>query len=162
MLMTTIAGGLSKFFWMCVEDGIGKEENPWSALKGQIYLGGEDFLEGAKKHIKKRKDDREIPERQKHPTVMGLERLLEGVGKHYGVEAGELVRRTYRPSEARWVAMFLSRRVLGLRLKEIGERFGLGYTGVSRCVSNMKRRVEKDLKFRKKVEEIVANSKAKT
>ncbi len=144
-----------------VENGIGREESPWTDLKGQIYLGGEDFLEGAKKHIK-RKDDREIPERQKHPTMMGLERLLEGVGKYYGVEAGEMVRRTYRPSEARRMAMFLSRRVLGLRLREISEKFGLGYTGVSRCVSDMKRKVEEDLKFRKKVEKIVANAKVKT
>jgi len=54
------------------------------------------------------------------------------------------------------------RRVLGLRLREIGEKFGLGYTGVIRCVSDMKRKVEEDLKFRKKVEKIVANSKVKT
>jgi len=51
---------------------------------------------------------------------------------------------------------------LGLRLREISEKFGLGYTGVSRCVSDMKRKVEEDLKFRNKVEKIVANSKVKT
>ncbi len=72
------------------------------------------------------------------------------------------MKRTYRPSEARRVAMLLSRRVLGLRLKEIGGRFGLGYTGVSKCVSAMKRKAEEDLGFRKKMEKMVTNSKAKT
>jgi len=145
-----------------MEGGIGREESPWSELQGQIYLGGEGFLAGMQKHIKKRKDDREIPERQKRPTVLRWEGLLEGVANYYGVEAGELVKSTRRPGEARRVAIFLSRRVLGLRLKEIGERFGLGYTGVSKCVSAMKRKVDEDLKFRRKVEKIVSNSKVKT
>ena len=135
-----------------VEGGIGREDNPWANLQGQIYLGGKGFLAGMQKHIKKRKNDREIPERQKRPTVLRWESLLEGVGKHYGVEPEELMRQTRRPGEARRVAIYLSRRVLGLRLKEIGERFGLGYTGVSRCVSAISRKVEKDLKFRKRIE----------
>jgi len=33
---------------------------------------------------------------------------------------------------------------------------------VSKCVSAMKRKVDEDLKFRRKVEKIVSNSKVKT
>ena len=144
-----------------VESGLFREGSPWSDLKGQVYLGGEDFLEEAKKYIK-RKDDYEIPEVQKRPTVLRLEDLLERVGKFYGVEKGKLVRRTYRPSEARRVGIYLSRRILGMKLNEIGERFELGYTGVSRCVNAVSKAVAEDEKYRKKIEKITAKAKVKT
>jgi REP element-mobilizing transposase RayT len=145
-----------------VEAGIDRDESPWSDLKSQIYLGGEDFLEGAKKYIEKMKDAREIPEIQRRPTVLRWEELLGQVGKHYGLEPGELVRFTRRPSEARRVAIYLSRRILGLKLNEISDKFGMGYTGVSRCVSAVKKKAEEDVKFRKKLERIVSDSKVKT
>jgi len=125
-------------------------------------LGGEGFLEGVKQHIKKRKDDREIPGIQKRPTFLTWEKLLERVAKYYRVETGDLLKRTYRPSEARRVSIYLSRRELGLRLGEIGKKFELGYTGVSRCVTAVSKSVEKDAKFRKNIEKIISNIKVKT
>ena len=142
-----------------VEAGMDREESPWSELRSQIYLGGEGFLEGVKQYIKKRKDDREIPEIQKRPTVLTWEKLLERVAKYYGVETGELLKRTYRPSEARRVSIYLSRRVLSMKLGEIGMKFELGYTGVSRCVMAVSKLVEKDARCRKNIEKMIGEFK---
>lgn len=87
---------------------------------------------------------------------------MERVAKHYEVETGEMFKRTYRPSEARRVAIYLSRRVLGLSLGEIGRKFEMGYTGVSRGVTAVAKSVEEDTKLRKKIDKMISNAKVKT
>ncbi len=98
---------------------------------------------------------------QRRPGLLDLEELLKRVAKAYRVEVGDLMRPTYRPGEARQVGLYVARRVVGLVLKEIARRFGLGYTGVSRRVSAVEERLVEDVPFRKRVEAII-NAKVKT
>ena len=137
-----------------VEEGMVKQESPWFNLRSQIYLGSEVFLEETQSRLEEGKDP-EIPEVQKRPATPRIEALLKKVTQDYEEEVGDMVKPTRRPSEARRVGIYLARREAGLEFKQIGEIFGMGYTGVSRCVSEMAKRIEEDEDLRKRVKGIL-------
>src|SRR5437870_5380871 len=96
-----------------VEEGVTQQESPWSNLRSQIYLGGEDFLKKVQSRIKGPRDS-EIPFVHKQPAAPRVQDLLAKVAKGYGEKKEEILRPTRRPSEARQVVIYLARQVAGL------------------------------------------------
>lgn len=137
-----------------VEEGITQQESPWSNLRSQIYLGGEAFLKNAQSLLKDMTDS-EIPLVHKQPAAPRVQDLLTQVAKSYGEGKEKILSPTRRPSEARQVAIYLTRRVAGLELKAIAKQFGLSYTGVSRRVSAVAGRMEEDGIFRAKINNLL-------
>ncbi len=66
-----------------------------------------------------------------------------------------MVKPTRRLGEARQVATYLARRGAGLDLKEIAKTFRMGYTGVSRRMSEVAGRIEEDKSLGKRVRGIL-------
>jgi REP element-mobilizing transposase RayT len=143
-----------------VEAGIREAERPWSQVRGQIYLGSDTFLTAVHRQIKRHADP-EIPRAQKAPARPRLDELLARAAGAYKTSVPTLVRPTRRPSDARQVALFAARRLAGLDLKAIATRFGLSYTGVSRRVSEVGKRLAEDSALRTKLAQ-VRNVKVKT
>jgi putative transposase len=52
------------------------QPSPWQALRNQVYLGSETFVDKLQKHINMDKDLDEIPSSQRRPTAMTLENYL--------------------------------------------------------------------------------------
>ena len=138
-----------------VAEGIRDPQRPWSDLRSQIYLGSEVFLERIQKRVKS-VNDTEIPVNQRQPVTPEIEKLLHCVAGSYGCSVRDLLRSTRRPKESRQVALYLMRRIAGLHLKVIAKRFGMGYTGVSRRVSDFARRLEEEPGLRKRVDALLA------
>jgi REP element-mobilizing transposase RayT len=143
-----------EFYRRFVNEGIKRPEIPLTKLSGQIYLGSEAFLKKVQSRLEARKDS-EVPRVHRHPVIPKLEDLLVWIGRAYGEKVEEMVKFTRRPGEARQVAIYLARRVAGLDLKRIAKTFGMGYTGVSRRVGKIARRIEKDKSLSKRVSEII-------
>jgi hypothetical protein len=143
-----------------VSEGIKQKARPWSDLSGQVYLGSEAFLKNIQNYLIE-KEDTEIPRIQKQPARPDIEVLLRQVAKSYGKSMKEVAQPTRRPSEARQVAIYSARRVAGLELRAIAKLFGMGYTGVSRRVNEVAKRIENDKQFRKKIHGILGD-KVKT
>lgn len=143
-----------------VKEGIKNPARPWTAVKGQIYLGSERFISRVEDRLHQ-KDDPEIPMSQKRPRRPRLEALLADVAAAYGEEVAAIVKPTRRPGEARQVGIYLARRGAGAPLNAIAKRFGIGYTGVSRRVGAVAKRLGEDERLRRRIEEII-NAKVKT
>ena len=54
-----------------VAEGIGAA-SPWANLKGQVFLGDEQFVNRMQTHIQSGKDDVQIPKTQRRPQTMPL------------------------------------------------------------------------------------------
>jgi len=89
---------------------------PWDELKGQIYLGSEDFIE---KHSAKDQEVKEIPRAQRKAVKPTLEKLFAK-----GQDAG--VAQAYREH--------------GYRLHQIAAHLGVHYATVSRKLKKIERR----------------------
>lgn len=92
--------------------GSGAPSEPWSALRGQIYLGGDRFIA---QHVGLRRKP-EIPHEQTQPLRPPLEEIFARHG-----ERGTLV--AYRD--------------YGYRLREIGDHLRVHYTTVSRRLGRL-------------------------
>ena len=97
-----------------VRDGIGNR--PWDVLKGQIYLGSDEFVE---RHSAEDKELKEIPRAQLKPIKPTLERIFAKDG-----EKG--IAQAYREH--------------GYRLQEIAAHLGIHYATVSRKLKKIERR----------------------
>jgi putative transposase len=97
-----------------VRDGVANR--PWDDLKGQIYLGSEEFI---KRHSAEDKDLKEIPGAQLKATKPTLERIFAN-----DEETG--IAQAYRED--------------GYRLQEIAAHLGVHYATVSRRLKKIERR----------------------
>lgn len=65
----------TKLFKEFIYAGI-KSQSPFKNLKGQIFLGGDDFINKIKKHIIKKEELKEIPKVQRYAERPALEKIL--------------------------------------------------------------------------------------
>ena len=93
----------------------GLENRPWEELKGQIYLGSEEFIE---QHSAEDKEVREIPRMQLKALKPTLERIFAKGGENGIAQA-------YREH--------------GYRLREIATHLGVHYATVSRRLKQIER-----------------------
>ncbi len=100
-----------------VGEGAGE---PWNELRGQIYLGGDDFLARSKAMLKNREIDADIPSAQFHPERATPNQVLRDVARAYGVDVSEVLDRHIN-REAYRTGVFLLRRACNLSLKEVAE-----------------------------------------
>lgn len=94
-----------------VRDGLA--DRPWEKLRGQIYLGSEEFIE---RHARGGGEIREVPRVQ----LRAVRPSLEGIFRHRGTRAIEVAYRDY-----------------GYRLREIADHLGVHYATVSRRLKRL-------------------------
>ena len=118
--------------------------------------GGKSFRETIKRRVRKIRMQNEMPEIKRERGAPGIKEVEERVCSSYGIERKALKRkRRGYWNEARNVAIYLSRTVGGIRLTEIGNRWGeLHYSSVSGMMYAVKRKMEEDKGFRRRVERI--------
>ena len=112
-----------------VKQGVEADE-PWGELRGQIYLGGEEFLANSKAMLENRQIDADIPSAQSHPARATADQVLRDVASAYGLDVNEILNRRNN-SEAYRSGVFLLRRVCNLSLKEVAALADISISRVS-------------------------------
>jgi putative transposase len=108
-----------KKYQQFVEEGMGAE-TIWKDLKGQIYLGDEEFVEQMQGKLGERKEDVNIPQAQQRPLTLSLEEI----------------RRRY-PNRDR--AIRAAYETGGYSYQQIAEYFGVHFTTVGRIVRDSRK-----------------------
>jgi len=121
------------------------EYQPWEQLRGQIYLGDDEFAKTMQDRIEKSANDVEIPRPQRNPGRPGLQRMVTVACKIAGVPAESLTRQ--HRSDARLMVALLGRQ-FHYSQREIGEVLGVGRAAVSMMERNAKKHQEASQKFR--------------
>jgi putative transposase len=134
-----------------VLEGMKVKKSPWEDVSG-IYYGG-DGLKKQIKNLLRKKDDLEIPMSHKRLERQTAEKVIERIARSYKVKTVELLRVTRRPNEARDIAVWLLRKEAGLGLKEIGEKLGVRYSAVGNRIAVIRRKLDEDDKFRRRISE---------
>ena len=96
------------------------------------------------------------------PVPMTIEKILEEVGRSYGVSAADIKgkKRTQNIAEARKMAMYIIRQVCELSMEDIGKEFGRDHSTVVYSISNVGEKMEKDSFYRSNIEDIIKNVKS--
>jgi REP element-mobilizing transposase RayT len=107
-----------------VMEGIGKE-SPWETLKGQIFLGTEEFIGQLRELLNEKKDMKEVPKLQRHVARPSLSDLIK-------TKKGKK-----RKTEGK--AIYAAYVRCGYTMKEIAEYLGLHYATISRAIKREER-----------------------
>jgi REP element-mobilizing transposase RayT len=129
------------------------------------FYGSKEFIKWVKAEYFERKMHGEIPQsRQLAPTIREIK---EAVKQSFGITDVDLEQtKRGQINEPRNLAIFLSRKLSGLRLEDICKEFGLGsYSSVSSVVIRTEQLVSQSKQLRKKADKIrlaLSKSQAKT
>ena len=118
-----------------VAEGMAKS-SVWEGLKGQIYLGGEDFLRRMQDLVEG-KAAHGIARAQTKPLCPTVDQIVATVGQAYGVPASQVLDRSH--VESYWLAVYLMRRAGNLSLQEVAGRLGVSAARISQIQTKIER-----------------------
>ncbi len=102
------------------------KESPWETLKGQIFLGTEEFIKQLSGLLDEKEGIKEVPRAQRYVARPALGELFKGKkGKE-------------RPAEDRTIYDAYVR--YGYTMKEIGDHLGFHYATISRALKRVEAR----------------------
>lgn len=121
-------------------------KNPLSERLHPVVLGDQDFVDEIKTvFLKDRKPDRELPDLKEAPKKRDLSEIEKVVDQIISEDK----------KLARQVKLYFSHRYSGLKLKEIGQHYRIGESGVTQASRRIHSRFEKDKEFAKVIQEIL-------
>ena len=103
-----------------------KVESPLKAIKGQLFLGQENFIDEIKHFLKGKERLKEITREQRYVTRPPLNEII-----------------SYQDRKLKDQAMYKAHLQYGYTLKDIAEYIGVHYTTVSRVIKKIEREDEK-------------------
>ena len=136
----------ANFYHRFVREGV-DQPSPWKHLRGQIFLGGESFLEEMER-LAQAQQLVNVPSSQSRPTRVGKEGILDRVGEVYGLSPAEIISRDN--TEAYHCAAYLLRRVANISLREVAALFGVSPSRISHVQREMESK-----KLSKKKEQVI-------
>ena len=110
--------------------------SPWSELKGQIWLGKEEFLRRMEA-LASESAPENIPDAQLRPTRPSIDTVLQQVAKQQGVSAEMILSRASKSGYRQ--AVYLLRRKANLSLKEVAQLFGISAGRVSQIQNEIEK-----------------------
>ena len=99
---------------------------------------------------------------ESQPTPVTVEKILSEVARTYNTTP-EMLRgpsRSAAVSTARKVSMHVIREVTGMSMEDIGSEFGRDHSTVVYSLKDMNKQLEKDVRLRETVEDIIKNVRA--
>jgi putative transposase len=139
----TARKGYRKF----VESMIGVEyESPIKDVFASTILGSLDFInEIREKHLEGKKRDRDLPDLKYFHERTGVEDIIKQTENNFDGDSALLKR----------VQIYLCHRYSGKRLKEIGDHFGIGVSGVSQASRRVTIQLDGDKRLKKKINKLI-------
>jgi putative transposase len=131
-------------------------KDPSKKLAGGFILGDTDFVNWVKDtFLRKREDEKEIPQLKKLKPRVNPEIIVEHVSKVFNIEAIKIQKKGLKRNKAREVAIYLGRELSRLSCNELGNFFG-GVSGA--LITMMNRRITEEIDrnrlLKKKIEKI--------
>lgn len=103
------------------------------------------------------KESQEIAYRDIISEGIDIELIAQEVGERYHKETGELYAAKKKPVFARKVAIYLAKKLTCLSNVEIGTRFGITYSALSKAAGDIERLRQEGKKVNREVEELISH-----
>jgi len=117
-----------------VADGV--TARPWNKLRGQVFLGSDDFLSKNEAMFSEKAFDVSIPLTQRHPARPTATQVLEDVARAFSIEPEQVLNRHANRNAYR-TGVILLRRACNLSLKEVAEMASISPARVSQIQSEI-------------------------
>jgi REP element-mobilizing transposase RayT len=134
-----------------------EEERVWENLRHGIFVGSQKFVKKIKKHYLPDIPHAELPDQKKVTKDVNIDTVLSEAARILNCDL-DVLRESGRVSKAntadRDLLIYIIWQLGVATNQEIGERFGLTYSAVSRRVSVLKKMLTRDKRVEKKYKRI--------
>jgi chromosomal replication initiation ATPase DnaA len=137
---------------------LGQERKILEEIKYGLILGSDKFVNWIQKRFINQESvkDKELPQQRRIADNGIVERVLDKVGKEFGIEKVKLLNRKRRiPNIGRDVSMYILKIYTGLDNKKIGNIFGVSLSGASKAAMRVREQMRKQKELKKKVDNIL-------
>ncbi|MEA3437329.1 MAG: transposase [Thermodesulfobacteriota bacterium] len=142
-----------------VLDGISKETDPLRDIYAGFILGVPSFIKDKLEDLKVQIESDDISHRKTINKNTDIEEIAGVVAEKYGKDREKLYRLKKKPLLARKMAVYLSKRLTGLMNKEIGNRFLISYSAVSKAAKDVERLMQENKGVKRDVEMFISHFK---
>ena len=142
-----------------VLDGIGEKSEMFDNIYAGFIVGKIGFIKDTLKELKLQIESKELSYRKALRNVYNEGKIIEIVAKAYGKEAQDLCGMKNKPLQGRKAAIYLLKRFTGLTNPEIGKKFGITFSAVSKAAKDIEALMGKDKRVRRKIETIISSFK---
>ena len=142
-----------------VLSGIDKSIDPFKNTYAGFLLGSAQFIKEKLQSVKDQVESKEIAYRDNISEGIDIELITQEVGSKYHQETRELYAARKKPVLARKVAIYLAKKLTCLTNADIGARFGITYSAVSKAAGDIERLRQEDKKVNREVEELISHFK---
>lgn len=136
-----------------VNDGLGCK-SPWTDLKGQIWLGNEEFIERVKNNLNEIQT-KNIPAEQLTPFRPNEQEIVDKLTAIYNISVDALYNR--KNKECYKACVYLLRRVVNMGISEVAAKFNISQARVSQ----IQKEIEDSGLRAGKLQELIQNYKVK-
>lgn len=141
-----------------ISEGITHNENPFKGVYAGFILGQTRFIKDTLNILKRRIGSEDLTHRKE---IYGIEPeiIIQGVAEYYREEPEVLFKAKKKRLLAKKVAVYLLKRMTSLTNKEIGDKFGISYSGVSWAVRNIDKLIAEDSKIKNSIDIVISHLK---
>jgi REP element-mobilizing transposase RayT len=133
----------------CEKTPVQNVRNPLQEVIGSTFLGSQAFIDEIKAHyMGDIKADRNLPALNKLSSRPDIETIQNAVKKEFSGE-----------SEIKQASLYLCHHYSGRKLKELGEHFTMGESGVSQASGRFRAKMEADRKLKRRMECVIKELK---
>lgn len=151
-----MSGGQYRKF---VEEGGGKEINPLDSVYAGFLLGSAHFIKDKLQILGEKIENREYSFRKVLTSSEDGDEIIGKVAESYGIRVETLLTSKNKSFPAKKIAIYLLKRCTGLTNAQIGEKFNLTFSAVSKAAKEAKGFLEKDRQGREVVDKILSSFK---
>ena len=141
-----------------VLDVMEKSTNPFVDVYGGFILGKAAFIKDTLALLKEKVEGKDYAHKK---MIEGVDPgiVIQEVAAYYKQDLEALRKAKKKPLLAKKIAIYLLKRLTALTNKEIGQEFGIGYSGVSWVAQDVERLIEENKKIKDDVEVIISHLK---
>jgi len=144
-------------FCKFIEEGIkNPPENPFEKAVGGLIIGEQGFVEMIRERFLDRREDNELPQIRKLKPRPTIWEIVEKTSQVMNINSEVLKRKGRHNNEARWIAIYVSRKLSGEKVSSIGRWFG-GVSGAS--ISYICQKVEDKIRKNRRLGELLVQVK---
>jgi REP element-mobilizing transposase RayT len=141
-----------------VYDGINNKINPFSQVYAGFLLGSSKFIKEKLHDLKGKIESKDFSYRKDLSVPVDKEELIYAVAKACNKNPEDLCKKN-RALPERKIAIYLLKRLTQLTNSEIGEKFGITFSAVSKAAKDVDSLMQQDSKVKQLVGKVISSFK---
>lgn len=142
-----------------VLDGLNNATDPFKDVYAGFILGSVKFIKEQLKNLRNQVERADISFQKDIVCDVEMEEIVKKVGSRYGVALETIYASKKKPVLAKKVAIYLAKKLTALKNTEIGERFGITYSAVSKAMTDVGRLMVKSQEVKHDIDGLISHFK---